>query len=705
MRTPIRLARGAGPALARPGGSRRSLCRPRPAPGAAGCRGDPCGPGPRRSTWDVSSDLPLPSRVPLASYEAKLFAFLNARGYAALGWRRDKGVRDTGPYLDGKSYGTHPAVRVFYSPGRGPLAPERPGRRDPRRRDDRQGAVCRPGRPARGQGRGGALWRSLESWTVMVKDSAGSRDGWFWSNPAKGQCVVDNHREPFDHPVSGFGHYCLRCHASPAVARRGGRLRRERVHLRVAPQHRRVPGRADPVPRRRLVAGGRPAATAPRRRGRLALPLRPPEARPATRPARPTGPSSTSSPRSRRADLATSSHLPPATHDWVVEPPRPGPGVRHLQPVHGLPFRADGPVRPVDVRPRRHFGRVRRPGPRRLAPRGMAVDADGPRRPRPRLPRPGRGRDPLDPRGLPAPTRRSPRNSPRPSPTPACAATGRWASASSTPTTPGTSGPILARSPAQRRPARASIPAPARRSTGRSPATAWAAWSATACSRPPGRRAMRGPTCSTSWSRSITGHFRLGEPGEIYGPLRDDEIAPYAMEHATGFKPTGSPFLRSSRLCASCHMVSLPNVDMPAGRRELGPRSPTSWSGSRRSRSSASSTTTSSRRPTWSGSTASMRTRSAPGNPKGRSCQDCHMSEGVKDDRLGIDVPRIRTRIAAIQDTTYPDAENLAPRADARRPRPRGRLPAAQLLGSERLPGRAVPPVRRRARASRRSTS
>jgi hypothetical protein len=48
----------------------------------------------------------------------------------------------------------------------------------------------------------------------MVKDSSGSHDGWFWSNPAKGQCVVDNHEYPFAHPVSGFGHYCVRCHAA-----------------------------------------------------------------------------------------------------------------------------------------------------------------------------------------------------------------------------------------------------------------------------------------------------------------------------------------------------------------------------------------------------------------------------------------------------------------------------------------------------------
>jgi len=50
--------------------------------------------------------------------------------------------------------------------------------------------------------------------TVMVKDAAGSQDGWFWSNPSKGQCVTDNHAYPFDYPLSGFGLYCVRCHAA-----------------------------------------------------------------------------------------------------------------------------------------------------------------------------------------------------------------------------------------------------------------------------------------------------------------------------------------------------------------------------------------------------------------------------------------------------------------------------------------------------------
>jgi hypothetical protein len=37
------------------------------------------------------------------------------------------------------------------------------------------------------------------------------------------------------------------------------------------------------------------------------------------------------------------------------------------------------------------------------------------------------------------------------------------------------------------------------------------------------------------------------------------------------------------------------------------------------------------------------------------------MARGLKDERHGLDIPLIQSRIAAIQDTTYPEAENLAP--------------------------------------------
>src|SRR5688572_28892775 len=69
------------------------------------------------SNFGRPSGLPLPSQTPLPEYETRLFEFVNARRYAELGWLRDKGVRDTGPFINGTYFGTHPAVRVYYSPG------------------------------------------------------------------------------------------------------------------------------------------------------------------------------------------------------------------------------------------------------------------------------------------------------------------------------------------------------------------------------------------------------------------------------------------------------------------------------------------------------------------------------------------------------------------------------------------------------------
>ena len=147
------------------------------------------------------SDLPAPSVVAVSAFEAKLFAFLNDRQYVELGWRRDKAVRDTGPFIQGKYYGTHPAVRVYYSPG---VLRWLVGGRVGKIADGEMIIKEQYAAPAirHRDKTEGELWNALEAWTVMVKDSAGSHDGWFFSNPSKGQCVVDNHRYPYPHPVS-----------------------------------------------------------------------------------------------------------------------------------------------------------------------------------------------------------------------------------------------------------------------------------------------------------------------------------------------------------------------------------------------------------------------------------------------------------------------------------------------------------------------
>lgn len=175
--------------------------------------------------------LPLPSTLPLQDYEKKLYPWLMKREYAKAGWAVDKEVRDTGPYIAGQYYGTHPAVRIYYSPevvswlqgGRKGELPDgaiivkemftppavlyqelvnHPDYQDPKAYKK-------------------LLAKLVMAWTVMVRDRNGSKDGWFWSNPMapnKGESVnaatirqLDTRQAP---PASEFGAPCLRCHAS-----------------------------------------------------------------------------------------------------------------------------------------------------------------------------------------------------------------------------------------------------------------------------------------------------------------------------------------------------------------------------------------------------------------------------------------------------------------------------------------------------------
>jgi hypothetical protein len=156
---------------------------------------------------------------------------------------------------------------------------------------------------------------------------------------------------------------------------------------------------------------------------------------------------------------------------------------------------------------------------------------------------------------------------------------------------------------------------------------------------------------------SVTGNITLGKAGEIYGPLKDDEIAPYVMEHATGLKPKHTPFLKSSQLCATCHAVVLPVVDKPRPPGEkpdelIRSQSVPVFQKFHHHVEQATYLE-------WLNS--EFENEVNPANPKAKSCQDCHMKSGLKDERHGIDVPQLKTRIAAVQDDTYPDAENLAP--------------------------------------------
>lgn len=165
------------------------------------------------------SGLPLPSSTTREEFQPLLYGFLAERRYEALGWKRDKAVRDTGPWTQNVYDGTHPAVRVHYSPS--VIAWLRGGRSGP----VPDGAmIVKAMYPAPAGRYATTSDASLPppTWTVMIKDSRGSHDGWYWSyfdanpegtTPATWQPVDDDHA-PFAYPNSGTGQYCVRCHAS-----------------------------------------------------------------------------------------------------------------------------------------------------------------------------------------------------------------------------------------------------------------------------------------------------------------------------------------------------------------------------------------------------------------------------------------------------------------------------------------------------------
>jgi hypothetical protein len=159
---------------------------------------------PARAGADPCAPLPLPTRAGAVPYDSLLNVWLDSLCYQRAGWEHDLVIRNTGPFIDGQSFGTHPAVKVWYSPeawrwlsggrngtiGDGAIivkemftAPVIAGLPDP----------------------------PLTAWTVMVKDAGGAFDGWYWAYHGVGEKFAGT---TINYPDAGFGLYCTRCHAS-----------------------------------------------------------------------------------------------------------------------------------------------------------------------------------------------------------------------------------------------------------------------------------------------------------------------------------------------------------------------------------------------------------------------------------------------------------------------------------------------------------
>ncbi len=158
------------------------------------------------------SGLPLPSGflpAKLPEFQAQLKSFLSSGKYRTLNWCEDKKLRDTGPFVNGVSYGVHPTVKIYYSPAvidwllrknATDVIPD--GAMIVKEQYSPPAARYLTQPP-----------KAINGWTIMIKDSKGSQDGWYWAEIWDAQCVDDNN-PPFAVPYAGFGLYCVRCHAS-----------------------------------------------------------------------------------------------------------------------------------------------------------------------------------------------------------------------------------------------------------------------------------------------------------------------------------------------------------------------------------------------------------------------------------------------------------------------------------------------------------
>jgi Cytochrome P460 len=147
--------------------------------------------------------LPRPSDIGARAFEKILYTFLEQRCYQ--NWVSDREIRNTGPVIAGNSFGTHNAVKIYYSPEVWDWLKTR----------KRQGEISDGAIIVKEMFPDPAVQGSkLTGWTVMVKDKKGSLDGWYWSYHAPNYAPAD---PDIDYPDSGFGLYCLRCHASAAT--------------------------------------------------------------------------------------------------------------------------------------------------------------------------------------------------------------------------------------------------------------------------------------------------------------------------------------------------------------------------------------------------------------------------------------------------------------------------------------------------------
>ncbi len=617
--------------------------------------------------------LPLPSSADFTT--AKFNTFLFTRQYAkqstggnpGLGWCRDQGldktvpVRDTGPWIQGKYYGSHPSVRIYYSPrvmywltGDPDFWPEGKASGQAKKQPPRTGKILDGGmivkemfKPpaARYTGYseskliqnlttpGGVSW----GWTVMIKDSKASKDGWYWGsytpktgNPVKDakESEVQTYRYPFNYPDSGFGQYCVRCHSAAEKELTFSSLRNiagfpgDPVMFYVDDTWRTLPDSEFPYPFKHVNSHSAPAPPLPEVE---------------------TNPDFLENYTQIKAIPSDRvKKFPPETYDRVVAGPNGAEEFLSSDQCMSCHSGSPDPTMFLPTGPGSQGYNVSPYGEWRWSPMGLG------------------GRDPIfhaqletevailkkefagDPKELEELITATQNT---------CllchGAMGKrqydidqkkpfyeanfnrfWIYA-----TADSKDPNLAKHAKYGGLARDGI-------------------SCGVCHH----AIEHYPSLTGFLENSITGQYSLGKPDSLIGPFKDDTISPYFMQTSLGIKPQHDSYIQSSRLCGSCHTINLPIVDKAVGPHptildeiENNPAFKPFAHGIEQATYLE-----------WLNSEFQNEVQPWGANPK--SCQDCHMPGGFHFGDIAI--KQLETKIAVVQDQSRAEIDEHAPTDD-----------------------------------------
>jgi mono/diheme cytochrome c family protein len=572
----------------------------------------------------VEHSLPLPSAVSPAQFvdfEKRIHAFLKSGAYKkarqqqGLGWCGDKGsnsspVRDTGQFVQGKYYGTHPAVKIYYSPKVMEwLVGGRQG-------DIPDGAMIIKEQyhppAARYVGMTEDQLPPVSDWTIMIKDAKGAKDGWFWGEFFDGM-TYDDDQPPFNYPWAGFGLYCLRCHATA-----------EKQHTFAALNNiEGFPG----LPLTFFDDGSWRTTSLSAAAQNNALQFA--HAQLARTQVAQSQSTQQPDPDFLRAfnsipgvPLADVQKMPSETYDHI---PMPGVGPEQFissSQCMSCHAALNGPFGPTMFLPSRSAepgtpdgANVSPYGEWRWSPMGLA------------------GRDPIFfaqlesefayLNTLPAPQNEQMVTSLRN----ACLTChGAMGKRQLDADTPGGNGDFKLEflQLTDRSDSHFKYGALARDGI-----------SCTICHRnaptqtPPGQNPLQ-----YFLENSTTGHFQVTPADKLFGPFKDDEIAPKPMENGVGIKPEHNAYIQSSRMCGSCHTIDLPVVDGRPNQFSIEQATYLEWLNSQ------------------------YQTEFGTPGPNAQSCQACHMTGSYHSEKKGIRVDQIKDKIAIIEDQAYPAAEH-----------------------------------------------